>query len=207
MKLLKVNPITPEKEKIEKAVKIIKNGGLVITPTDTLYALSASASDRESIEKVYRVKGRDYKKPLSIMFYSLAHAKKYVKFNSSALRLAKKFLPGAITLILQMKKKFPRVLTGGKDMVGVRIPDNNVALELIKTCKVPLTATSANISGGRNPITAREAIKQIGKKVDLVLDAGKCNYREPSTVVDCTKKIRILREGAISKEDVLDPAG
>lgn len=203
MKVFKINPLHPEKKIIEEAVKILKKEGLVLYPTDTLYGLGVNALSEVAVRKVFEVKGRDFKKPISIAVSSLDEAKKYAKFNSTALKLAKKFLPGPITLILPAKKKFPWMLTQGKDKIGIRIPDNKVALELLKKSKVPLTATSANISRGKNPVTAAEARRQIGKKVDLILDAGGCKYGKPSTVVEVKRnKAMILREGVISEEKI-----
>lgn len=189
-------------ESIKEAARIIKKGGLVVTQTDTLYALSASALNKRSIKRVYEAKGRDYSKPLSIMFYSLSQAKKYVKCNSLALKLAKKFLPGPLTIILPMKRKFPKELTGS-NKVGIRIPDNKIALELIKLSKVPITATSANISNGKNPTTVEDAIKQVGNKIDLILDGDECKFKKPSTVIEVQNhEIKILRKGVIPKSSL-----
>jgi len=187
---------------IEKAVKIIKNGGVVVYPTDTLYGLGANALDKGAVKRVFEIKGRKFNKPISIAFSSLEQAKKYVKFNYTALKLAKKFLPGPLTLILPLKKKLPENLTQGKNEIGIRIPDNKIALELIKKSGVPITATSANLSGGKDPVTAKEAIKQIGNKVDLILDAGKCKYSKGSTIVKIADEIEIIREGVIPKEKI-----
>jgi L-threonylcarbamoyladenylate synthase len=205
MKLFKINPLNPEKEIIEEAVRVIKNNGLVIYPTDTLYGLGANALSEFTVRKIFEVKGRDFNKPISIAVSSLNEAKKYVKLNQIALKLAKRILPGPITLILPVKKKFPKILTRGKNKIGIRVPDNKVTLELIKKCGFPLTSTSANVSGGKDSITAKDAIKQIGGKVDLVLDSGRCKYSKQSTVIEITKKeIKILREGVIKKEKILN---
>ena len=188
---------------IEKAAKVIKNGGLVVIPTDTLYALSGSALEKGVIKKVYWVKGRNYNKPLSIMFHSLLQAKKYVKLNKLTLKLVKEFLPGPLTIVVQMKYKFPKELTFGSPKVGIRIPNNELALEIIKECKIPLIATSANVSGNKDPISADDATKQIGDKVDLILDSGKCIYSRPSTVVEVLNDgIKILRKGVIPKKSL-----
>ena len=201
MKILKINPNRPEKELIRLAVNIIKNNGLVVYPTDTLYGIACNALSKKAITKVYKAKGRNFKKPLSIAFHSLIQAKKYVKFNSVTLKLANKFLPGPLTIVLPMKHKFPKELTFGSKEVGMRIPDNKVALELIKEFGYPITATSANISGRENPVIAEDAIKQIGKKVDLILDSGKCKLKKPSTVVEVqNNKVRVLRRGIINKD-------
>ncbi len=186
MRILKINP-----------ADVLKNDGLVVYPTDTLYGIAANALSKKSITKVYKVKGREFRKPLSIAFYSLSQAKKYVKFNSLALKLAKKFLPGPLTLVLPMKYKFPKELTHSEN-VGTRVPDNKIALELIKECGFPITATSANISGKKDPVNVEDAIKQIGDKVDLILDGGKCRFKKPSTVIEVdNRKIKILRKGVI----------
>jgi len=189
-------------EKIDSAVNIIKNGGVVVYPTDTLYGLGSNALDKRAVKRVFEIKGRKFNKPVSIAFSSFEQAKKYVKFNYTALKLAKKFLPGPLTLILPLKKKLPKNLTQGKNEIGIRIPDNKIALELIKKSGVPITATSANLSGGRDPATAKEAIKQIGNKVDLILDAGRCKYNKGSTIVKIVDGIEIIREGVIPKEKI-----
>lgn len=199
MKILKINPNKPEKEWLELAVKVLKNNGIVVYPTDTLYGIGANALNKKTITKVYKIKGRDFRKPLSIAFYSLSQAKQYVKFNKLAIKLAKKFLPGPLTIILPMKYEFPKELTFGSKNVGIRIPNNKIALQLIRECKFPITATSANISGNKNPVTVEDAINQIGTKVDLILDGGKCKYSKPSTLVEVISgKVKVLREGVIS---------
>ncbi len=200
MRILKINPNKPEKKLLKLAVDVLKNDGLIIFPTDTVYGLASSALSRKGVMKVYKAKQREFKKPLSVAFHSLAQAKKYVKFNKTALKLAKKFLPGPLTIILPMRHKLPKELTFGSKNVGIRIPNSKVTLELIKEFKYPITATSANISGNKDPITTDDAIVQIGDKVDLILDGGRCKFKKPSTVVDVsTGYINVLREGAIKK--------
>ena len=202
VEIIKINPKNPDKEIIEKAAKIIRNGGAVIYPTDTLYGLGVDALNRKAVIKVFEIKGRE-KKPISIAVDTLKEARKHANFSSLALNIAKKFLPGPLTLILPSKLNLPKELNPNDEKVRIRIPDNRVALQLIKKCKFPLTATSANLSDGKNPVTAKEAIKQIGDKVDLVLDAGKCRYNKPSTVVDLSSaEIEVVREGVISKEEL-----
>lgn len=200
MRILKINPNKPEKELIRLAVDMLKNDGLVVYPTDTLYGIAGNALSKKAITKVYKTKGREFRKPLSIAFHSLSQARRYVEFNPIALKLAKKFLPGPLTIILPMKYKFPKDLTFGSRNVGIRIPNNKIALELIKECEFPITATSANISGNKNPVTVEDSIKQVGNKVDLILDGGRCKLKKPSTVIEVTDdKVTILREGAIKK--------
>ncbi|MBI2545401.1 MAG: threonylcarbamoyl-AMP synthase [Candidatus Aenigmarchaeota archaeon] len=204
MKVLKINPNRPEEKLLKLASHILKNDGLVVYPTDTLYGLGANALSKEAIKKVYKVKGRDFKNPLSISFYSIDHAKKYVHFNSTAMKLAKKFLPGPLTIVLPMKFNFPSQLTHGSGKVGIRIPDNKIILDLIKIAGFPITSTSANISGAIECSTAEQAANQIGKKVGLILDGGRCKIKKPSTVVEILdEKIIVLREGAIKTKTIL----
>jgi len=200
--IIKIDTEKPSKKIIEKAAKIIRNGGTVVYPTDTLYGLGANALDRKAVLKIFEIKGRKFDQPISIAVSDLKEAKKYALFNPIALKIARKFLPGPLTLILYQKRKIPKELNPDKK-VRIRIPDNRVALELIKKSGVPLTATSANLSGGKNPITAREAVRQIGEKVDLVLDAGRCKYSKPSTLIDLSSgKVEVVREGVIEKKDI-----
>ena len=203
MKILKINSNKPEKEMIKLAADTLRNDGLVVYPTDTLYGIAANALSKNAIMNVYKIKGRDFKKPLSIAFHSFSQARKYVKFNSIASKLARKFLPGPLTIILPMKYNFPKELTFGSKNVGIRIPDNKIALNLIKECKFPITATSANISGHKDFVTAEGALKEIGYKTDLILDGGKCKLRKPSTVIEVLyNEIKIIREGAIKKNQL-----
>lgn len=203
VEIIKIDAKRPSKKIIEKAAKLIKNGGAVVYPTDTLYGLGVNALDRKSVLKVFEIKGRKYHKPISIAVKNLKEAKKYAKFNTTAEKLAKKFLPGPLTLILPSKHNLPKKLNPD-EKVRIRIPDNKITLELIKKSRVPLTSTSANLSGGKNPTIAREAIKQIGDKIDLVLDAGKCEYGKASTIVEVIdNKIKIIREGYISRKKLL----
>jgi L-threonylcarbamoyladenylate synthase len=182
VKIIKVDSKNPDKKVIEKAASIIKNGGVVVYPTDTLYGLGVNALDKKSVQKVFEIKGRNFNKPVSIAVSSLNEAKKYVKFNSTALKIAKKFLPGPLTLILPSKFNFPKRLNPD-DNIRIRVPDNKIALELIKKSGFPLTATSANLSGGKDPISAKESAKQIGDKINLILDSGKCKHSKGSTIV------------------------
>lgn len=192
-----------KQEEIKHAAEIIKSGGLVIYPTDTVYGLGADAFNRQAVLRVFEAKRRKLGKPISIAVASMEKAREIVEWNDSADVVAKKFLPGPLTIVLKKKANFPDELTGDKDKIGVRIPGHEVALKLIKLADRPITTTSANIAGRPNPRTAKEAIEQIGNKVEFVLDAGECKIGEPSTVVDLTEgKVKILRAGAISKKEI-----
>jgi L-threonylcarbamoyladenylate synthase len=186
-----------EGEGIKEATKILKEGGLVIYPTDTLYGLGCNALDESAVKRVFTAKKRPPSNPLPIAASDIETIKQYALLSDSAEKLAKVFLPGPLTMVLQ-KKNLPDILTSGLPKVGIRIPDSVIALNLIKLSGVPITATSANISGNAAPVSADDAALQI-KEADIALDAGRLGGGIPSTVIDLTGKPKILREGVIKR--------
>lgn len=189
--------------KMKEAVGIIKAGGLVIYPTETLYGLAADPFNRIAVLKVFAAKKRPFDKPLSVAVSNLEEADMLVFVNGTARKLAGAFLPGPLTMILKKKARLPQELTAGSEKLGIRIPDHPIALQLIELAG-PITATSANTSGQPPPRTAYEAKKQIGGSADFILDNGKCKFGQPSTVIDLSNEgeFRILREGAISQQQI-----
>ncbi|MBU2560355.1 threonylcarbamoyl-AMP synthase [archaeon] len=183
-----------------EAVEILRKGGLVIFPTDTLYGLGASALDEIALRSVFAVKKRPSSNPLSIAVSGIEMMKQYAELPDEALKLARAFLPGPLTIVLK-KKNLPDVLTGGRPLVGIRIPKSEIVLELIKLLGTPITATSANISGNPPPTTAQDAISQI-PEADIVLDAGPLGTGLASTVIDMSEKPKILREGKLKKREL-----
>lgn len=195
--------VVVDDQKVKEAARIIKAGGLVVYPTETVYGLGADPFNRIAVLKVFGAKRRPLDKPLSVAVSSLEEADKLVFVNEAARKIAGAFLPGPITIVLKKKARFPKELTAGSDKLGIRIPDHPIALNLIELAG-PITATSANISGHPDPITAYEAKKQIGDRVDSVLDGGECKIKKSSTVVDLSidSGFEILREGAISRQAI-----
>lgn len=203
MQVLKVNAESPERESIRKVAEILKVGGVIVYPTETVYGLGANILDQQAVQRVFEIKGRDISKPVSAAFRNLSQAKNFALFNKIAENLAEKFLPGPLTIILQSKILLDPFLGGQK--IAIRIIDHPVVSAVLDEVKFPITATSANIAGGKNPVTAEDAVSQIGSKVDLILDAGKCKLGKTSTVVDCSSgEIEILREGVIPKKRILE---
>ncbi|MEE8401040.1 MAG: L-threonylcarbamoyladenylate synthase, partial [Candidatus Hydrothermarchaeaceae archaeon] len=182
---------------IKKASRVLKEGGLVIYPTDTLYGLGGNALDKSAVKKVFMAKEREASSPLPIAVSSIEMMKEYSEFSKKAEILARAFLPGALTIVLK-KKNLPDTLTGGLPKVGIRIPRSDIALGLVERLGMPITATSANISGRDPPASAEEAALQI-KSAGIVLNGGKMQNRVPSTVIDLTGKPKILREGAVRR--------
>ena len=187
-------------EGVKRAVEILRNGGLVIYPTDTLYGLGASALDEPAIKSVFAAKKRPASNPLPIAVSSIKMIKAYAEFPSSAEKLAGEFLPGALTMVLK-KKNLPDTLTAGLPNVGIRIPDSDIILKMIEFLGSPITATSANISGNAPPTRAEDALSQI-PEADIVLDGGELDAGLPSTIIDLTGKPRILREGVIKRVEL-----
>lgn len=187
---------------IDNAVKIIKSGGVVVYPTETVYGLGADATNSRAIKKVYDVKGRNYNKPLSVAVSNVKEAKKIVYWNKYAEKLSEEFMPGPLTIILKIKKSFPKKLTAGKKKIGIRIPSHPVALELLKKLKKPITATSANVSGTKPQNDYVKMKNSMKDKVDLIIPCV-VKYGKPSTVVDLTGKPKILRVGVIPKKEIM----
>ena len=188
---------------IQHALDVLHNGGLVAFPTDTVYGLAAPADDVRSIERLYTVKGRRNTKAIAILLGDSADLEK-VAMPASPLvqRLAEKFWPGPLTLILPRRPTLPEILSP-LPTIGVRVPDHPIALALLKAAG-PLAVTSANLSGGENTLTAEQVYAQLRDRIHLILDGGTTPGSIPSTVVDCTGDApEVLRAGPISLADVL----
>ncbi len=173
-------------------------------PTDTVYGLVCDATNPEAVRKLFQIKKRPLSQPLSIALSDLLHIYKYVEnLPNLAEVLAKKFLPGPLTLVINKSKLIPDVVTAGRDDIGIRIPDSKIVLMLIKLTRRPIVIPSANIHNRPSPTTAQQALKDLNGKVDLILDGGKTKYGIESTVVSLTNnEIKILREGEISTEEI-----
>ncbi len=180
---------------IQKAVEVLKQGGIVLYPTDTLYALGVDATNARAVKKLRDVKG-SYKET-SVVVSDLAMAKEYTDIDERAERIMNAFLPGKLTLLLPKTKNLP-VITG--DVLGIRIPDNEIARALARELGRPVTATSANKTGVETKSSVDEILKDI--TVDYVIDVGLLSS-SASTVVDVTlEDIQIIREGEVTKEQL-----
>ena len=195
MKIIKVNSQNPEKEKIEMALDVLRNGGTVVYPTDTVYGIGASICHEKAVKNIYQMKGRSLDKPVSICLSQVEDIEKLAHLNASLKDLIGKILPGPYTLILKKKETVPSYITAGADKIGIRIPDNAICRDLSK--EFPVTTTSANLSGNPSPVSAEEAHNQLGNHPDIIIDSGPCPGGISSTVIDFTvKPPKILREGA-----------
>ena len=193
---------------ITEAADVITNGGLVAFPTETVYGLGANAFDEVACRKIYDLKSRPYDKPLSLMVASREMIYQIAEISPLAEKLIKKFLPGALTLILPKKAIVPDFVTAGAKSVGIRMPDNEIALALVKAADCPIAAPSANLSGESPPFTAQEVYATFNGKIPLILDGGTCEFKISSTIIDLTGEHPIiLRKGAISNDDIFNVIG
>ena len=187
---------------LKKAANILKEDGLVAFPTETVYGLGANALKEEAVKKIYVAKGRPSDNPLIVHIadkndiYKLAD-----NIPKEAIYLIEKFWPGALTIILKKKNIVPSITSGGLESVAIRMPNNNIALALIKECGFPLAAPSANTSTKPSPTLANHVYKDLNGKIDMIIDGGSCDFGIESTVVEVLEdKVNILRPGSITKE-------
>lgn len=194
-----------ENEQYRRVVHVLREGGVVAVPTDTVYALIAVASDRAAVERVYEIKGRDPAQPMPLFVGSVEQAELVVEFNDAARRLAARFWPGALTIVLRSKPPFATRAAAGGDTIGVRVPADPFLREAARQLG-PLTGTSANIAGREECRTAGDVRAQLGDAVDLIVDAPVAADARPSTVVDCSDPaaVRVLREGAIGRDAIAE---
>ena len=188
---------------INEAAQIIKNGELVAFPTETVYGLGADGFNEAACRRLYEVKGRPNDKPLSLMVANREMIDDIAEVSPIAEELIKAFLPGPLTLILNKKSAVPNFVTAGSQTVGIRMPDNQIALALIKAADCPIAAPSANPSEAPAPTTAQAVLKYFDSKIPLILDGGACDIGFSSTIVDLTADTpAILRCGVINKSDI-----
>lgn len=183
--------------------EIIKKGGTVAFPTETVYGLGADAFNTEAVEKIYAAKNRPPVKPLSVCVCDLKMAETVAYFNDAARILFEKFLPGPLTIILPKRDCVPDIVTAGLNTVGVRVPSNDVALGLVRLSGTPIALPSANLSGQGSLSNGREVIKALYGRVDAVIDGGDTEVGAESTIISLVGEPKILRVGAIPPEKIL----
>jgi len=191
-------------EQVEAAISILKRGGLVAFPTDTVYGLGAYIHLEHAVERIYQVKERPRNMALPLLLADISQIREVAYHVSQiAWLLAAHFLPGALTLVLHKSKLVPASVTAGGLTVAVRVPAHPVPIALAQGLGAPIVGTSANLSGKPSSLTAEEVYSQFGATIDFVIDGGRCLGGKESTVVDVTGEVPvILREGALSREEL-----
>lgn len=199
-----------ESEKaFKEAGETLRNGGIVAFATDTVYGLGAIYTDREAVRKIFRAKGRDEGKPLSILVSDITQAARLVEdIPSDAEKLMNAFWPGALTIILKKNDTVPIEVSAGGETVGIRMPANTAARMIIAAAGSPLAAPSANTSGKRSSVTAEDVKEDLDGKIDMIVDGGACSVGISSTVVDMSDgQLKILRSGTVTAEMIEDVIG
>jgi L-threonylcarbamoyladenylate synthase len=191
-------------EEIKLAVELLKNNEVVAIPTETVYGLAGNAYSEEAIMKIFEVKNRPYFNPLIVHIKSIFELPEIAKnISDIAWKLAHEFWPGPLTLVLEKQDFISSLITGGKSTVAVRVPRHPVALQLLASIDFPLVAPSANPFNYLSPTTAAHVQRQLGDKIPLILDGGKCEKGVESTIIGFRQnKPVLLRLGAISKEEI-----
>ncbi len=192
-----MSTVINKNKSLREGVSAILNKKIIIYPTETCYGIGGNALIPEVIKKIRKIKKK--KTPLLILVADLKEAQKYCHLNNEAKKLAKKFMPGALTLIVPKKKILPESLAGKK--IGFRISSDKFAKELCKKSKKPIISTSANLHGEKEIYSAKKAVKHFENKVDLIIDAGKLKKEKPSTVYDVELR-KILRKGKINLNQI-----
>ncbi|MCQ4923167.1 L-threonylcarbamoyladenylate synthase [Tissierella carlieri] len=203
-KIIKIDKDNVDRALIIDAVNIIKNSGLVAFPTETVYGLGANGFDENAAKKIFAAKGRPEDNPLILHVYSVEQVRELVEeIPDIAKKCMEEFWPGPLTILLPKSNKVPNIITAGLDTVAIRMPENKIALELIKMSNVPIAAPSANISGRPSPTSAKHVIDDLMDKVDMIVDGGETGVGLESTVLDLSGDLpMILRPGGVTKEDL-----
>jgi len=187
---------------IQTAAQTVKKGGVIVYPTDTVYGLGCNPFDQEAVRRIFRIKG-ERTKPLPILASNIKEVEKIAQITEKTKKLAKKFWPGPLTMVLLKKPLLPEIVTCKLDSVAIRVPNHAITLELTRLSGGLLIGTSANKTGEKPPQTASEAVEQIGEEVDLILDGGPTPLGASSTIIDLTtEKLRVLRHGPIKIGDI-----
>ena len=196
-------------QQVELGVSVLKRGGLVAFPTDTVYGLGAGANIPQAVARVYQVKKRPPNMALPLLLADVSQISEVAEpVPAIVWLLANKFLPGALTIVLYKSGSVPDIVTAGGRTVAIRIPAHPVPVALARGLGAPVVGTSANLSGKPSALTADEVHSQFGDKVDLVIDGGRCSGGRESTIIDVTGEVPIvLREGAISVEELKQVCG
>ena len=202
--VLPINPLAPDPDVLERAGAVLRAGGLVAYPTETVYGLAASAFVVDSVIRVFDAKQRPFSQALPVQIADVSEVETLARSVSpSARRLLADFFPGPLTLVFWRQPSVSLTVTGGTNTIGLRMPDHAVSLGVLRAFGAPLVCPSANLTGRRAPMSARDVLEDLDGAIDLVLDGGETADRTPSTVLDLTTDpARLLREGKITRAEL-----
>ncbi|PJA49567.1 MAG: threonylcarbamoyl-AMP synthase [Syntrophobacterales bacterium CG_4_9_14_3_um_filter_49_8] len=192
--ILSVNSENPQKRLIKKAVDILRDGGIIIYPTDTVYGLGCDLFNKKGIEKIYEIKKRDKKQPLSFVCADLKDISRYALVSDYAYKTMRRFLPGPYTFILPASRLVPKIILPKRQTTGIRVPDNRICLALVKELGQPIISTSVK-SNGDIPCDPYEIKEKFGHCVDLIIDGGVLAPEQSSVISLVDDRIEIIRIG------------
>ena len=192
------------REQVQRAAEILRSGGVVAIPTDTLYGLAASPFNPAAVQRLFEIKGRSENMPIPLLLGATRDLSRYaVDVPAVVSALADAFWPGGLTMVLAKADCIPDAVSGGRRTVGLRVPDSRVARALADELGSAITGTSANLSGAQGLTTAEAVARELGSKTDMVIDGGPSPLGKASTVLDLSdERPRILREGAVSRAQI-----
>jgi len=204
-KIFKIHPVHPNPDTIQKAARVIRKGGVIAFPTRCLYGLGADAFNPEAVNRIFKIKQRPAEKPILILIDDPVRLERLVtRVSGAALTIMDRFWPGKVTLVFEARADVPPYLTAGTGKIGVRLAGHPVASSLVRELQLPLTGTSANVSGRPGCHQIGNLPPEVTEQLDLILDAGPLKGGRGSTVVDVTGEVpRVLREGEVSMQDII----
>jgi len=193
--LLSIHPEHPQERLIARVVQCLRDGGVIAYPTDTTYGIGCSIFNKKGIERIYRLKQREHKKPFSFICPSLAEVSRYAKVSNVAFKILKRYLPGPYTFVLEATREVPDLLLTRQKTVGIRIPDNRICLEIVRMLGNPVITTSANLSG-EDPVGDPDMIDiNFGAQLDLIVDGGMLTTDVSSVISLINDMPEVLRVG------------
>lgn len=187
-----------DENELKNTINVINNGGIVIFPTDTVYGIASNIDDEKAISNLFELKGRNDNKPICVLTSSVNKIEKVAYIKNKELELITKYMPGALTIILDKKEDISNRLTSNLQTIGVRIPNNEIALNILKYIEKPLATTSANLSGNQPATKLEELVDEFNGKVDIIIDGGITDLKQSSTIIKVeNNEIKVLREGTV----------
>ena len=194
-KRISIDPHNPQGRFVGRATEVLREGGVVVYPTDTIYGIGCDIFNKKAIERIYQLKGKNKHSPMSFICPDLKNISKYAHVSNAAYKIMRHSLPGPYTFVLEASRLVPKIMLSKRRTVGIRVPDNQICLLLVQTFGNPIVSTSANLSGMEPMNDPREIEDKLGHALDLILDAGLLG-KEPSSVIDLTGETPVvLRKG------------
>jgi tRNA threonylcarbamoyl adenosine modification protein (Sua5/YciO/YrdC/YwlC family) len=193
--IFRINATNPQKRLIDKAVAILREGGVIAYPTDTIYGFGCDMYNKKAIQRIYQIKKRDLKKPFSFICSDLKNISEYAQVTNQAYKIMKRYLPGPYTFILLGTKLVPKIMLTKRKTVGIRVPNNNISLALVKGLGNPIISTSVGLSGGEVLSDPSFIEENFGSQIELTIDGG-ILANQPSTIVSLIDdEVEVVRQG------------